>query len=120
MEHGFAGPSTLIEVVRIFGKSACTEGAARAKLGRPSRFSQVVDPCPHKVSTDVVVGLDKLLQLFHLDQIVRRPAKEEIVWLLDGIGPTGAENCAGLCAYESPVRVSMTIDAVKLFSAVSP
>src|ERR1700685_1573816 len=100
MEHGFAGPSTLIEVVRIFGKSACTQGAARAELGRPSRFSQVVDPCPDKVSTDVVVGLDKLLQLFHLDQIVRRPAKEEIVWFLYSVSPTGAENCARLRAHE--------------------
>src|SRR6202451_2199735 len=32
MEYGFAGPSTLIEVVSIFGKSACIQGAARAEL----------------------------------------------------------------------------------------
>src|ERR1700734_4003939 len=32
MEYGFAGPSTLIEVVSILGKSACIQGAARSEL----------------------------------------------------------------------------------------
>jgi hypothetical protein len=70
MEHGFGDPSALIEVISVFGKSACIQGAARPELRRPSGFSQVIDSRPDKVAADVVIGLDKLLQLFYLDEIV--------------------------------------------------
>src|SRR5271156_2564007 len=61
MEHGFGGPSTLIEVVGILGKSACIQGSTGAQRGRPARLPQIIDAGPDKVTADVIVGLDEFL-----------------------------------------------------------
>src|ERR1017187_7673104 len=67
MNHRFAGPLALVEIVAILGKTACVQDTAAGALARPGGFPQIINARPDEVANNIIVNGVELPKLFRAD-----------------------------------------------------
>ena len=90
MQDGLLRPDALVEVKAVLRKAAGVDRATHSELVRPACLTEIVDADPEEITAYVIVGLDELLLLLDLDEIIGRPFEELIDRLLDKVDPTRA------------------------------
>jgi hypothetical protein len=120
MQNRFLRPDALIEVEAIFLKTAGIERAAHCEFDWPVRLAEIVDANPKKVAAHVIVGLDELLLLLHLDEIICWPFENVVYRLLSEVDAARAAQRRAFGANEAALRIGFPVDAVILLAAVAP
>src|SRR5580704_17700704 len=105
MYHWLVGPDALIEIVVIFRESAGIQCAGGGELGGPTRLAKIIDADPNEIAADVVIGLDKLLLLFHLDGSIGGFFKKKLIRLVYCVDSARTKQCSALRADKSTIRI---------------